>query len=468
MNAEYYPTPRPVIAKMLNGIDTRKLRGQQILEPQAGEGALLDYLTKICDVPSRNVYAIEEDAELAYTLQGKSYKVIHNDFLTYSGDYLFDLILMNPPFSNGDEHLLKAWEIMREGDVVCLLNAETIRNPYTSRRKQLARIIEDRGSVEYLGDCFSQATRRTDVDVALVRLHKADKDPRFDFSFGGTSTEKGFDFNEETISDQLAMNDLTGAMLRQYEQTKSAYVNYIKARKELEFYSKGLMYEYSSINKLADENYSQNLNASYNGFLNSFKSEAWSMILGKLNVGKFLTNSVMKDFEKFKKSQGAIDLTRENIFSMVQMLVMNRGSIMEKAIVDVFDIFTKYHKENRCHVEGWKTNDYWKVNKKVILPYYLDRVDKWSSHYSTSHYRYQEFADIEKVMCYLTGRDYAQTPSIRDFINKVQIGDGSEHESSFFYFRCFKKGTLHLRFKDEKLWEQFNQQACKGKMWLPD
>ncbi|PRY35067.1 uncharacterized protein DUF4942 [Spirosoma oryzae] len=466
MNAEYYPTPRPVIAKMLNGIDARSLKAKQILEPQAGEGALLDYLTGICGVSSRNVYAIEEDADLAYTLQGKDYKVIHNDFLTYSGDYLFDLILMNPPFSNGDEHLLKAWEVMQEGDIVCLLNAETIRNPYTSRRKYLAKVIDDFGSVEYLGDCFSQATRRTDVDVALVRLHKAEKDPRFDFSFSGNA-ERKFDFSEELISDQLAMNDLTGALLRQYEMTKSAYVGYIKARKELEFYSQGLIYSHNSVTKLADENYSPNLSASYNGFLNSFKSEAWSMILGKLNVGKFLTNSVMKDFEKYKKSQGAMDLTRENILSMVQILIMNRGSIMEKAVVDVFDIFTKYHKENRCHVEGWKTNDYWKVNKKIILPYYLDDI-RWSTYYSTSHRCYQEFADIEKVMCYLTGRDYAQTPSIKDFISKVRIGDSGEHESTFFYFRCYKKGTLHLRFKDEKLWEEFNRQACKGKMWLPD
>jgi hypothetical protein len=40
--------------------------------------------------------------------------------------------------------------------------------------------------------------------------------------------------------------------------------------------------------------------------------------------------------------------------------------------------------------------------------------------------------------------------------------------SQFFKLEFFKKGTLHLTFKSEKLWERFNLAAAKGKMWLPD
>ena len=159
---------------------------------------------------------------------------------------------------------------------------------------------------------------------------------------------------------------------------------------------------------------------------------------------------------------------------------------MDRAIMDVFDKFTQYHKENRCHVEGWKTNEAWKVNKKVILPNYLGDI-RWSSHYSTNYDKYREFSDIEKVMCYLTGKDYDdfrryvqdytyltdehdrkyKLMSLETMIKRVRIGDTGEQESEFFYFRCFKKGTLHIRFKDEWLWAEFNQRACKGKNWLP-
>jgi hypothetical protein len=465
MNPDFYPTPDALISRMI-GPYYNRLANAQILEPSAGSGAILDYISSGRSGQKKNLYAIEKDPELTYSLHGKDYKVIHNDFLTYSGDYLFDLILMNPPFSNGDEHLLKAWDILVDGDITCLLNRETINNPCTARRKQLAQIIADHGTVEEVGQAFSQATRRTLVDVVMVRLRKEGSSPRFDFSFAGATDEKHADFNEETVTSELAMSDMTGAMLRQYEKVKDAYVNYVKARKGIEYYSGGLLNPHVGIIKLVEETLDKDPKVSYNQFLTRFKADAWSNILGKLNMGKYLTNGVMTDFEKYKKAQGAMDLTRENLVQVIFQILANRECIMQRAIVDVFDKFTQYHKENRCHVEGWKTNEAWKVNKKVILPGYLGDI-RWSTYYSTCHNRYREFADIEKVMCYLTGTDYDKIESLERIIGKVRIGETAEQESTFFYFRCFKKGTLHLRFKDDRLWSEFNLKACQGKNWLP-
>lgn len=55
----------------------------------------------------------------------------------------FDFIIMNPPFSNGDEHFIKAWEIADNTTIVCLLNSETINNPYSEKRKLVKKIIDD-------------------------------------------------------------------------------------------------------------------------------------------------------------------------------------------------------------------------------------------------------------------------------------------------------------------------------------
>ena len=473
---------------MLSPYADRDLRQMQVLEPEAGGAAILDFLIDIKKVPKKNLYAIEQDPELVYTLQGKEYKVIHNDFLTYSGDYLFDLILMNPPFSNGDEHLLKAWDVLKSGDIVCLLNEETIKNPYTAKRKLLKSIIDQQGTIEYLGDVFRLAERKTNVGTALVRLHKKAVDAQFSFDFD-TTTETPIELTEEVVSNEVAMNDLTGAMLRQYDKTRQAFADYIKAKRALQFYSKGLLSQYVNINQLSEQSFKDGTTdrEAYNAFLTGFKGEAWNNILAKLNISKYLTNGVMNDFEKFKRSQGAMDLTRENIYNLIQMIVLNRETIMEAAVIDVFDLFTKYHPENRIHVEGWKTNSAWKVNKKVILPGYLGDI-RWCDYYSTEHTRYREFSDIEKIMCYITGKDFDdfnryvkdytyltdernrayKMMSLEKIIRRVRIGDTSEHESEFFYLRCFKKGTLHIRFKDEWLWAEFNQRACKGKNWLPN
>lgn len=55
-------------------------------------------------------------------------------------------------------------------------------------------------------------------------------------------------------------------------------------------------------------------------------------------------------------------------------------------------------------------------------------------------------------------------------LGKEEGGDfsGVLFKSSYFEMRCYKKGTLHLLFRDRKLWERFNLTAADGKNWLPD
>lgn len=494
---EFYPTPIEVIKKMVEPI--KDLNKRFILEPSAGKGDILDYITgkrnieysgrtfDVGGVEKKRVYCIEQNEELVYILQEKGYKVLGNDFLNYSTQYCIDLILMNPPFSNGDEHLLHAWNTLDGGDIVCLLNAETINNPYTKTRKLLAKIIEDNGSVEMLGDCFRTAERKTGVNVALVRLHK-NSSGEFDFNFTPNEKESIEDFTEEISSgNQMALNDKLGSYIRMYEKSKEAFVKYIKAKSELEFYAAELMGKvgFESTLKNAESVQSKDKREIYNTFVDELKVRSWDQILQKVGIERYMTNNVRNNFNKFKTMQGATDLTRANVMQFVNFICSASGQILNQAVVDVFDIFTKYHKENRCYEEGWKTNSSWKVNKKVILPNFID--SSWGTYYTKNSARWQEYSDIDRAMCYLTGKNYDdfttqvsgnyttrenerkyKMESLQHAVSCVKVGDSGVYESEFFKFRCYKKGTLHIWFKDEALWAKFNQVACDGKFSLGD
>lgn len=505
---EFYPTPDHVIRKMVQPYIESKdgMRKMQVLEPSAGSGAILDYISKehtsysYWKASKANVYALEANAELQLVLQGKGYKMLGDDFLTYQPMHYFDLIIMNPPFSNGDEHLLHAWEIMHTGDIVCLLNAETINNPYTQRRQLLKKIIEQNGTVEMLGNCFARADRRTNVDVALVRLHKVQEDSRWQINFGSEARMEGKpDFAEAVASgSELAINDKLGSYLHAWEKAQEAAVEFIKARKKLDFYVTAFM-STEDVSKLVGEQLKQmqgsehDMQAAYNAFLNVAKSKAWREIIANLGMEKYMTANLRKTFDQFCEAQGAYELNRENIYKLVQFVCLNSGQIMKKAVVDVYDMFVKFHKDNAVHTEGWKTNSPFKVNKKVILPCFVDA--SWSRTYHATYTRYDEYRDIDKVMCYLMGIAYEQldtlteealerkrqqpyrfedtlTPkdykylSLQRAINMVKVGDSSLHESTFFQFRCYKKGTLHLIFKDDALWAKFNLTVNEGKMQL--
>lgn len=492
-NPDFYPTPKSVIRKMVEPFilhhpdghrSLYQMKGLQILEPSAGKGDILDFLKDECKVDTTSLYAIEQDPDLIHILQSKGYKVIANDFLEYTGDHHFDCIIGNPPYSSGDTHILRMWEILHSGQIISLCNAETIRNPYSEKRKLLQKLIEDHGSVEFIGQVFSDAERKTGVDSCIVRLTKKSA-PRFDFKFENVTKETDFDFSDKIAGNEMAISDLTGNLIRSYQKTKDAFVNYIKAKKELEFYSGPLLGSTMNVLTLAAQAHNNGKTdaARFNAFVDSIKLEAWKSILAKLNIQKYLTNSVLKNFNEFAKNQGALDLTKENIHSLIMMIVQNRDTIMTQAVLDVFDIFTKYHKENRQHVEGWITNESWIVGEKVILPYYIEMG--YSGYYTYRHNRWDEFRDIEKVLCYLSGIAYEElgqeiNPShsweqkknhekqykrigMQQAIQKTPIGDTGWHESEFFWIRCYKKGTLHIKWKDEALRARFNQIACQGK-----
>src|SRR5690606_25558255 len=105
-NKDFYPTPDYLINKMLSGLDFDYI--QSILEPSAGKGNIVDKLEEKKNKKySYNPYnfeidCIEIDDNLRSILKDKNYRLVYNDFLTYDTMKEYDLIIMNPPFSNGD------------------------------------------------------------------------------------------------------------------------------------------------------------------------------------------------------------------------------------------------------------------------------------------------------------------------------------------------------------------------------
>lgn len=485
---EFYPTPPEVADRMID-IILPKMKGRRtsILDPEAGKGDLLDRvkerLKSLYSYGDNTVkyYSIEINEELCFILQEKGYGILARDFLTYRPNHYFDFILMNPPFSNGDDHLLHAWEVLKEGEIVCLLNQETYQNAFTAKRRLLKKIINDNGTVTNLGACFENAERKTKVRVVMVHLVKKAAKDDFDIFEGMTKKEpKSVEFNEEVLNNQLAKANAIESLVDYYNESIKAYMDFYKARKRLYFYMDPLRYRdgYESFDacfKAALE--AKTAQEGFNGFIDELRVVAWRKIFADTKITGLLTAKVRENFEKFSKAQGASDFTVENIENLFNLLMMNRGTIMQQCVENVFDEMCRYDKANKVHWEGWKTNDTYKVNKKVILPYFVSFETKYTSDkFSLNTWRrYGILNDFDKVMSHLSGKKnkiITIENALQERFNALgYIGRNHEFdnevESEFFKIRFFKKGTLHLFFKDEDLWMRFNIAAAKGKNWLP-
>ncbi|CAL2094887.1 DUF4942 domain-containing protein [Tenacibaculum sp. 190524A02b] len=495
---EFFPTPNELIEKLLEPFETKHLENDKysrylgkynfkgsLLEPSAGKGNILEYIR---ENTKNNIdfYAIEKNEELKQILRSKSFDVIDSDFLNYNQGEYFDYIIMNPPFSNGADHLLKAIEISTNTKIACILNAETIKNPYSQKRKKLLSLIEKYGSYELIENGFKEAERKTNVEVAIIWLEINKEENKFDFDFISMDEIK-VDFDFDIVNNSLAREDLIGNLNLRFEEVKKAYEEKLKADQKFDYYINAFLNGEGIGTKSDIIKKEGSPEQKFNYLTKTLKRFMWKSVINHLDIKKYLSSSVIKDFEIFISQQSKMAFTKNNVYSFFQFIMTNRKAIIEKAIVDVFeDLTSRGYTENRMFIETWKTNDAYKINRKVIAPAYVEYgkymnsydLKKYGDRFSLGYdWSKSILSDLDKVMMYLSGMNENQTTTIRqaikEQINKigtVKTGEpfDSNCQSTFFDIKFYKKGTIHIYFRDKKLWDEFNYRACDGKNWLPN
>lgn len=222
---EFCPTPEELVNKMLDGVNLNYVK--TVLEPSAGKGNIIQGLKNHARYQNLDIDCIEINKDLRNCLKGAGYRVVGDDFLTYTTMKQYDLIVMNPPFSNGDAHLMKALKMQQRhgGAVIALVNAETIRNPYTNLRKELVQLIENAGgTAEYIEHAFLEAERQTEVEVALVRV-KFPEPEHIPSIMDKLQKEKAVEESDPEERQHLADNDFIKAIVDQYQmEIKAGWV----------------------------------------------------------------------------------------------------------------------------------------------------------------------------------------------------------------------------------------------------
>ena len=471
-NKNYFPTPKAVIEKMVAPYRAT-IKNLNILEPSAGMGAILDYLKRNGGDVKR-MWACEIDQNLKASLVGKGYKVIQDDFLNYSGSLDFGLIVMNPPFDRGVDHILKAWEILRNGDIVCLLNEETILNESSKARETLCSLIKSHGSVDFIGQAFEDAGRKTGVRVAMVRLTKKSQASHIEFS--GTATDKAEDFDFSSDEYGIEKRDYIDALTRSYTKAIESTEAMYKAMMEFSLFTGAFCDEYEPPKLIAaffETARKSGYSDAHNEFTQSFQRYAWNKIFTNTKVSGLMTEKVKAKFNEWREEMGGLDLNKENIFNLFDALIQQRKNIADECIVDAWDKITG-NAENKTAGEKWKTNSLYMVPEKFILSWIVES-SKWSGSLSVYHRKHDFLDDIDRALCLISGKSFSGSedfPGINTTYESISnwCRDKSKlEESEFFTFKAHIKGTVHFKFKDEKLLQEFNRRACAAKGFvLPD
>jgi len=476
----FYPTPDSLSSRMLDGIRWDYV--SSILEPSAGKGDLAVVINQRykalrsgwrSDLISADIDCIEVDPNLRAILKDKGFRVVHDDFLTYTTCKKYSLIVMNPPFENGAKHILRALQLLQDGgQLIALCNAETLRNPCTNDRDLLLRTLESgETDIQYLQGAFSQAERKTDVEIAMIKYKQPESELSHLILDHLKPAHKYVDMPEEQAQ-ALTKSDFVEAILDRYNYEVETAVHLIQETEACQkvlnqpVVSKDTSYATSPF----ELNMGSHTKASINEAVKRIRKKYWSALFTAPQFMEQLTTNLRDLLNKRVEELADYEFSKFNIMEIMMQMNVQVSDGVEKTIMTLFDEWTrKFHydenSKNRHYFDGWKTNDAFAVNKKVIIPLYA--YSQWSGTFDLDYNCREKLSDIEKVFNYLDGGRTPEIP-LRDVLQKATKDRQTEKiETKYFFLTFYKKGTCHLLFKDMNILARFNIFAAKGKNWLP-
>jgi predicted RNA methylase len=482
-NDDFYPTPRKVVEEMLKD---EQIVGSVILEPSAGKGNILKVLK---EQGAMEVLTCEIIEEFQPYLKENS-RFIKPDFLKVNANEIahVDYIIMNPPFNKAIEHIEHAFNIAPPGCTIISLNNQSNideekiygwHGDYSDeeknkikrknkRREKLIHLIKNYGFSEQMYNCFSDAERKTNIDIAKIILFKDGKEDQVDFG-----VYMNFEFDDDSEQAGLMPYNEVRECVNRYVGAVNRFNNMMDIVKEMNDLTKPFN-NYDNTQLTIDMKDKHGL-INLGQYKKELQKAAWQWIFQKLNMDKFQTTKLREQMDRYIELKSKYPFTVKNIYNVLDMIIQTHRERMQSTLVEAFDLICGYSDQNKTYYEGWKTNSAYKVNKKFIIPYICEGYewDKKPKPYVNLDRIYSDgvnkINDIYKALCHMTGSNYDHIITPRYFIHYNNLEWGKWYTVGFFRIKGYKKGTMHFQFIDDKIWETFNRQVAELKGWqLPE
>ena len=535
----FYPTPANVVEKLLEGIEWYKI--ENILEPSAGKGNLVDgiaaaykaeswrsrdaqlsvdcieidpYLRSIVQYKYggqrladmyKRIRELEDNREYDYTLhqyvcrnpsdaaehrelteekdkrRAVECRIVHDNFLTFNSRKRYGLIVMNPPFADGDAHLLHAIGLQsRHGGLIrCVLNAETLLNPYTNRRKVLLAKLQELGAdVSYLDGAFSDGERKTDVRVAIIKIDiPAPETGESEIYERLKAAAEVEEMTPDDVTD-LAVADFLSQIVTQFNVEVDSGLALIREYQAMQPYILQSLSKEDKYNKpilaLRVDGDSEYTALNVNRYLRLTRRKYWKALFTNKEFTGQLTSNLREKYQGMVDKMQNYDFTLFNIKQIMVEMNAEMQQGVQETIVALFERMTQQHswypecQKNIHYYNGWKTNKAHKINSKVILPVNgMFSSYSWEKDTFSVGNAYNTISDIEKVFEYLDGNMSANVDLHGVLQAAHDQGQTKNIQCKFFSVTLYKKGTMHIKFHNQALVDRFNIYCSQKKNWLP-
>lgn len=194
--------------------------------------------------------------------------------------------------------------------------------------------------------------------------------------------------------------------------------------------------------------------------LTNLRVSAWKAVVNNMGLHKFMSLKREKTFQENCESGKLPEVTEAEVFTFLEDVTSNSHEIALEAVQELY----AWLRPGANRYDPYKTNQQnarWKLGKKIILRSKLQI--HWGGRFWVSVYAVDYIRQLDRIMHLLDGAgvmDGYESPLI-DAINTCTT-ENNAAETTYFSFRCFQNGNLHLTFKRLDLVERLNAAAGGG------
>jgi len=487
---------------------------RQVCDPSAGRGHLLRYAKEgfqelsedqipwLADVPDesfghgryagrvreyarmkfadlREACVVEIDAQHHASLKEIGLKILGYDFLDVRSLATVSQVIMNPPFSDGAKHVLHAWDVVYDAEIVAIINAESIKNPFSADRQRLVDLIDRHGSVEFLKDQFTdEVERTTTVEVALIHLDKVpgkylDMDALLQGLKAGDSM---LDEIEPETCNALALpsNFITDTVHRFYIAVQAAR-KASEAMAVAEHLKNGLGLTLEKMQaqgvgsdvREAALSIREKANDDFKKFYEELKQRAWAQIIRSSVLTDKLSNQARRKIEASAANIYDLEFSAANVHGFLVGVIQSMGDIYQEMIVDLFDTIINRSSDNVVFYKAYKSNQKHRIGMRIRKTRFI--IPRFHVGYRSGldYESLQFLSDIDKVFGYLHGITTSYDGLV-DGAKNNDIKSAERISTRFFDFRYYVgTGTIHFYPKSDSVVEKINLFVGKVRNWLP-
>lgn len=479
---QFFPTPRWLAKRMWSKFKNQNF--VRVLDPEAGAGDLADAMPDAYERRGTIIDCIEIDASKHPLLREKGLRVVGLDFLNFEGGACYSHVVMNPPFAEGAKHVLKAWQMLFHGEVCAIINAETLRNPFSAERRQLAAIVEEHGEVEYHKDAFKGegVAREANVEIALVHLIKPAEcshdwiGPVIASMTTDQIKEEALELPRElALPNSFVFNQVTAFRMAVKAMREAVRMEAVAQHFAVRI---GLTMEDLANNRGEEGPVGEMIRERLEKEYHDLKDRAWASVLRSTEALSKLSRKVQKQAESQFELIKTLEFNESNVYGFLLGLVQSQPEMQLDMACDVFDQITKYHSENTVYYRGWKSNDKHRTMgiRIKMTRFVLPGHKVWCN--SIEYDSIRMLADFDKVFALLDGKS-APEVSLVSLFDPSRAGGLDPHSFSRLcrgerltstYFDCRYHpgvGSIHFFPKKKDVVDRLNRIVGRRRGWLP-